>query len=170
MNKIYIDFDGVILDTWDLIFKKYCEIYNTTNIKDNDIKKIMLNIGWNFILENSKEINHSLENIKKISKTHDICILSKVNSKQEQNAKTNFLLQNNIKKMCFVPYNSSKIRYVDPHNNILIDDDIKNLEEWEQYGGIAIFFNKDLNNYDSYGNNNDKFIIINDLLKIYDII
>ena len=65
MNKIYIDFDGVILDTWDLIFKKYCEIYNTTNIKDNDIKKIMLNIGWNFILENSKEINHSLENIKK---------------------------------------------------------------------------------------------------------
>ncbi len=52
----------------------------------------------------------------------------------------------------------------------IILNSIKNLEEWEQYGGIAIFFNKDLNNYDSYGNNNDRFIIINDLLKIYDII
>lgn len=32
------------------------------------------------------------------------------------------------------------------------------------------FFNENLNNYDGYGNKNDKFLIINDLLKIYDII
>ena len=170
MTKIYIDFDGVILDTWEVIFKKYYEEFNTTDIKEDNIKKIMLTIGWNYILENSKEINYSLEKIKRISKTHDICILTKINSKQEQNAKTNFLLENKIKKMCFVPYTSSKTQYVDPHNNILIDDDIKNLEEWEQHGGIAIFFNKDLNNYDSYGKKNNKFVIINDLLKIYGII
>lgn len=170
MTKIYIDFDGVILDTWEVIFKKYYEEFNTTDIKEDNIKKIMLTIGWNYILENSKEINYSLEKIKRISKTHDICILTKINSKQEQDVKTNFLLENKIKKMCFVPYTSSKTQYVDPHNNILIDDDIKNLEEWEQHGGIAIFFNKDLNNYDSYGNKNNKFVIINDLLKIYGII
>lgn len=170
MTKIYIDFDGVILDTWEVIFKKYYEEFNTTDIKEDNIKKIMLTIGWNYILENSKEINYSLEKIKRISKTHDTCILTKINSKQEQDAKTNFLLENKIKKMCFVPYTSSKTQYVDPHNNILIDDDIKNLEEWEQHGGIAIFFNKDLNNYDSYGNKNNKFVIINDLLKIYGII
>lgn len=170
MTKIYIDFDGVILDTWEVIFKKYYEEFNTTDIKEDNIKKIMLTIGWNYILENSKEINYSLEKIKRISKTHDICILTKINSKQEQDAKTNFLLENKIKKMCFVPYTSSKTQYVDPHNNILIDDDIKNLEEWEQHGGIAIFFNKDLNNCDSYGNKNNKFVIINDLLKIYGII
>ena len=170
MTKIYIDFDGVILDTWEVIFKKYYEEFNTTDTKEDNIKKIMLTIGWNYILENSKEINYSLEKIKRISKTHDICILTKINSKQEQDVKTNFLLENKIKKMCFVPYTSSKTQYVDPHNNILIDDDIKNLEEWEQHGGIAIFFNKDLNNYDSYGNKNNKFVIINDLLKIYGII
>ena len=170
MTKIYIDFDGVILDTWEVILKKYYEEFNTTDIKEDNIKKIMITIGWNYILENSKEINYSLEKIKRISKIHDICILTKINSKQEQDAKTNFLLENKIKKMCFVPYTSSKTQYVDPHNNILIDDDIKNLEEWEQHGGIAIFFNKDLNNYDSYGNKNNKFVIINDLLKIYGII
>lgn len=170
MTKIYLDFDGVILDTWEVIFKKYYEVFNTTDIKEDNIKKIMLTIGWNYILKNSKEINYSLEKIKRISKTYDICILTKVNSKQEQVAKTNFLLKNKIKKMCFVPYTSSKAQYVDPHNNILIDDDIKNLEEWSQRGGIAIFFNKNLNNYDSFGNKNIKFVIINDLLKIYDII
>lgn len=170
MTKIYIDFDGVILDTWEVIFKKYYEKFNTTDIKEDNIKNIMLTIGWNYILENSKEINYSLEKIKRISKTHDIYILTKINSKQEQDAKTSFLLENKIKKMCFVPYTSSKTQYVNPYNNILIDDDIKNLEEWEEHGGIAIFFNKHLNNYDSYGNKNNKFAIINDLLKIYDII
>ena len=170
MSKIYVDFDGVILDTWDVIFKKYYEKYNTFYIKENNIKKIMLDIGWNYILENSKEINDSLEKFKKIGKTYDIYILSKINSKQEQDAKTNFLLKNNIKKMYFVPYNLSKIQYVDPYNNILIDDEIKNLEEWEQHGGIAIFFDKNLNKYDSYGNKNNKYLTINDLLKIYDII
>lgn len=170
MTKIYIDFDGVILDTWEVIFKKYFENYNTTNIKENNIKKLMLSMGWKYILENSKEINYSLEKINQISKHYNICILTKVNSKQEQDAKANFLLANNIKEMCFVPYNASKIQYVNPHKNILIDDDIKNLEEWEQCGGKAIFFNKDLINCDSYGNINNKFTIINDLLKIYDII
>ena len=176
MTKIYIDFDGVILDTWEVIFKKYYEEFNTTDIKEDNIKKIMLTIGWDYILENSKEINYSLEKIKRISKTHDICILTKINSKQEQNAKTNFLLENKIKKMCFVPYTSSKTQYVDPHNNILIDDDIKNLEEFNNTIKQKTTFKNNgkeervLNNYDSYGKKNNKFVIINDLLKIYGII
>lgn len=170
MSKIYIDFDGVILDTWKVILKEYYNQFKSTNIHENKIKELMLNIGWDNILNSSKEINDSIKKIKQMSKIYNICILSKINSQQEIISKTNFLLQKQIDKMCFVPYNHSKTQYVDPHNNILIDDDIKNLEEWEQHGGKAIFFNKDLKNYDSYGNINNKFIIINDLLKIYDII
>ena len=30
-SKIYIDFDGVILDTWEVIFKKYYEKFNIRN-------------------------------------------------------------------------------------------------------------------------------------------
>ena len=38
-------------------------------------------------------------------------------------------------------------------------------------GDLAdFFFNEKLDDYDSYGKKNDKYIIINDLLKIYDII
>lgn len=72
--------------------------------------------------------------------------------------------------MCFVPYNASKIQFVDVNGNILIDDDLKNLNDWQNYGGISIFFNEKLDDYDSYGKRNDKYIIINDLLKIYDLI
>lgn len=32
--------------------------------------------------------------------------------------------------MCFVPYNASKIQFVDVNGNILIDDDLKNLNDW----------------------------------------
>lgn len=170
MTKVYIDFDGVILDTWEIISKEYYNKFESTDISEDNIKKLMIDIGWNNILKNSKEINYSIEKIKQISKIYDICILSKINSINEEKEKSKFLLNNEIKEMCFVPYASSKTQYVDPQDNILIDDDIKNLEEWEQHGGKAIFFNKDLNNHDSYGNINDKFVIINDLLRIYDII
>lgn len=170
MNKIYIDFDGVILDTWEVILKKYNEQFKSTEIEENKIKKVMLDIGWNYILDSSKEINNALKKIKEISKKYEVCILSKVNSIEEQNSKKKFLQNNGINNISFVPYNSSKTQYVNVYKNILIDDDLKNLEEWEQKGGISIFFNKNLDNYDSYGNKNNNFILINDLSKIYDII
>lgn len=170
MNKIYVDFDGVILDTWEVIIEKYKEQFKTMEIDENKIKKLMLDIGWNFILDNSEEINNSLKKIKEISKKYEVCILTKVNSIEEKKSKMNFLQKEGINKMCFVPYDSSKTQYANPHKNILIDDDLKNLEEWEQKGGISIFFNKNLDNYDSYGNKNNNFIIIDDLLKIYGII
>ena len=49
-------------------------------------------------------------------------------------------------------------------------DDLKKLNDWQNCGGLPIFFNEKLDDYDSYGKKNDKYIIINDLLKIYDII
>lgn len=170
MIKIYIDFDGVILDTWAVITKEYYKKFEGPSIDQCEIKKTMLDIGWEKIIKNSREINESINKIKLLSETYDICILSKINSVNEKEEKTKFLLNNTIKDMCFVPYESSKTQYVDVRNNILIDDDIVNLEEWSKQGGRSIFFNEDLNSFDSYGNKNDNFIIINDLLKIYDII
>ena len=170
MSKLYIDFDGVILDTWELIFKKYYEQYNTADISEKRIKKLMLNIGWDYILNNSKEINESIKKIKRLDQKYDICILTKVNSTEEKTEKAIFLQKVGIKNMIFVPYEESKTKYAVTHNNILIDDDLKNLKEWEENGGISIYFNKNLKIFDSYGNKNNKFIIINDLSKIYDII
>lgn len=170
MNKIYIDFDGVILDTWEVILKKYKERYHTSIIEENKIKFLMLDIGWGYILENSEEISNSINKIHQISKKYGVSILSKINSNEEKEAKIKFLKKHGINNFYFVSYDCQKTQVVDPCKNILIDDDVKNLEEWEHAGGNSIFFNKDLKNYDSYGNENKNFIIINDLIKIYDII
>jgi len=169
MTKIYIDFDGVILDTWSVIIEEYYNKYGNLNLTDEKIKQIMLDIGWNNIILRSKEINNSINNITKISKKYDVCILSKINSEEEMLEKRKFLLENNIKKMEFVWYEDTKSKYVSSNRDILIDDTIKNLDEWELAGGMGIFFDKDLNNSDGYGTINNKYIILNDLLKICDI-
>ncbi len=170
MTNIYIDFDGVILDTWEVIFKEYQRKYNTKDIIEENLKNIMLEIGWNYILKESREINNSLEKIIHLQKNQKVCILSKINSDEEKHKKREYLLNNGIDTMCFVPYNTSKTQFVNAKDNILIDDDLENLNDWLEQGGISIYFNEQLNNYDSYENKNEKFIIINDLSKIYDII
>ena len=169
MVKIYVDFDGVILDTWNVIFKEYIKLYNTDILEEDKLKSLMLNIGWGNILLNSRQINDSIKKIKDISKVYEVYILTKINSQKEKNAKKEYLLKYNINNFYFVPYEHSKTQYVNAENNILIDDDINNLDDWNLHGGKSIFFNKDLSDYDSYGNKNNNYTIIDDLLKIYDI-
>ena len=36
MTEIYIDFDGVIVDTWNLIYNEYKKKYKTTEINEKD--------------------------------------------------------------------------------------------------------------------------------------
>ena len=130
----------------------------------------MFDLGWDVILENSEEINNSFKKIHCLMKDYQIFILTKVNSDEEQKAKALFLKKKKIFNVIFVPYNSLKSDVVKPFGSILIDDVIYNLEEWEQNGGISILFNEYMKNEDSYGNKSSKFIIIDDLLKICDII
>ena len=144
--------------------------YNKININDKELKQVMLEIGWENILSRSEEINNSIKNINKLENDFEIFIISKVNSEEEIKEKTRYLDNHNIKNKIFVPYNCSKADAVIPNNDVLIDDDINNLDEWNRNGGISILFNKKLENIDSYGHINTKYIIIDDLLKIYDII
>lgn len=169
-TRIYIDFDGVIQETWSVIFQNYCFKYNATIINDVDLRQSMLDMGWNNILEKSEEINNAYNKIYHLMDKYEIFILTKINSKEEQEAKKIFLNEKKISNIIFVPYDARKNDFVNSHNCVLIDDEIYNLEEWEQSGGIAILFNRYMKNIDSYGNSSDKFVIIDDLMKICDII
>lgn len=130
----------------------------------------MLDLGWNFILENSRIINNSYQKIHYLMTKYEVFILTKVNSIEEQKAKTLFLKKQNILNIICVPYSFSKCDLVNPSGSILIDDVIYNLEEWKRGGGIPILFNENMKNVDCYENKSDEFIIIDDLLKICDII
>ena len=153
--KIYIDFDGVILDTDTTI---------DNVIKDSNIeKKEYIRIcNWDNLLNNTNVINNSLDYLRK-SKL-DINLLSKISTLEEGTAKIKYLRNNSIDiNIHLVPNKISKSDMVNPKGNILIDDKVYNLDEWSSKGGISIFFNKNNNDIDIYGNTNTKYKKISDL-------
>ena len=153
--KIYIDFDGVILDTDTTI---------NNIIKDNNIdkKEYISNCNWDNLLNSTDVINNSINYLKE-SKL-DINLLSKISTLEEGIAKVKYLRNNNINmNIHLVPTKISKSDIVNPKGNILIDDKVYNLDEWNSKGGTSIFFNKYNDDIDIYGKTNTKYKKINDL-------
>lgn len=140
MIKLYLDFDGVILNTIDVTYK----MLNKKNITNQEqIDNFYKNLDWNQLLSQCEEINHSIQNIKRLlkSKYYQVAILTHVISKEEADAKRQYL-KNKIKNLevITVNINKNKCDEVDCKNAILVDDYINNLELWYQKGGIPIKF------------------------------
>lgn len=72
---------------------------------------------------------------KRISKVYEVYILTKINSQKEKNKNQEYSLKYNINNFYFVPYKHSKTQCVNAEDNILIDDDINNLNNWNLHGG-----------------------------------
>ena len=148
---IDLDFDGVILDT-DKVLKE----------EHDGSKDFIKNYDWFKLMRDDLVINNSLEFIR--NSKYDICLLSKISSMCEGQAKIKFLRDKDINiNINLVPTGVLKNSVVNPKGNILIDDKIYNLDKWTESGGIGIFFNKDLENIDMYGKVNTKYRVINDL-------
>ena len=154
--KIYVDFDGVIKDTDKIIDLEYSKV---DNIKRSEFVK---NYDWDKLLEVSDVINNSLDYL--INTKYDVYILSKISSMNEGIAKVKYLRESGVNiNIHLVPTQVSKSDVVIAKGNILIDDKVYNLDEWENNGGLGIFFNKDDLDYDVRGNKNTKYKKINSL-------
>lgn len=155
--KVYVDFDGVILDTDFIIDRDYSKI---DDIKRSDFIK---NYDWNKLVNEASVINNSLDNLK--NSKFDTYILSKISSMNEGIAKVKYLRESGVNiNIHLVPTKISKSDVVSVRGNILIDDKVYNLDEWVDNGGIGIFFNKDNLDYDIRGNENTKYKKINSLV------
>lgn len=155
----YIDFDQVILATEDLLFNEYLE-KKAQGIYLDKIKYLE-DFDWEWLVFNSEVIADSINIIKSIPNTK---ILTKVHSLKEASAKIKFLRANNVEnEIIIVPVGHKKTDLVPAKNNILIDDSVKNLDDWTNAGGIAYFFNKDNKNIDNWGITNTKYQKINNL-------
>ena len=150
MKQLYIDFDGVILDT---MTKSYEEL-KKENIDRKDQDKVMeffRNLDWKKLIEETEEINDSINEIKKIcnSKKFNVYILTHVNSTNEMIEKIKYL----HKKLPLVtvvsgPKEIPKTEVVNPSAAILIDDYSGNIKEWQKKLGIGIKFVKELEGSD----------------------
>ena len=133
MCRIYIDFDGVLVDT-----PKYIK----QEIKRNgNLESTFANIKWDELLSKCSEICENLSYLKGIFKNNDIKILTHVYSQNEKMEKAKFINDyiGNI-DILFVPHNIKKSEYVNPKGNLLIDDYSVNIESWKNNGGIGYLF------------------------------
>lgn len=142
MKKLYIDFDGVIMTTNKNIDELI--LNNKLHLKTQDeIMKFIQNIQWENLLESSDEISDAFTHLQTLNNSDDfsVSILTHVCSIQEAEAKKKLLSKKvgNI-EVIPVPKTQEKCHFVDPTNAILVDDYTKNLELWEQHGGIGIKF------------------------------
>lgn len=159
MIKLYLDCDGVILDT---INRSYQMIKEAGITDEMEVRKFYSSISWEKLIRESGEIDNSISKIKELVKYFDVEILTHVNSDNEAMVKKKYfagvLPGVNV---ITVPKNIAKADFVDPEGAILVDDFSPNLEYWEEKGGISVKF--------SDSGKECPYIIITDLLQLLDI-
>lgn len=159
--KIYIDFDGVIMNTNKSI-TKLLDVNKVDRTNFRETVKFLTTLNWEEILNESNEINNAFHYLKEINNKLDVAILTHVSSEKEIKLKKQIILDNvgNL-ELIPVPREIDKCNYVDAKDSILIDDYSKNLELWEVSGGVGIkFSNKEHHKFKSLYNLIDIFKFI----------
>lgn len=138
MTKLYLDCDGVILDTINMSYKMLKE----KGIEREEEKKdFYRNLSWEELIIEAGEINNATDKIKKLAEIYDVAILTHVISEGEIIAKENYFKEVLPEvKVIAVPKEIRKADAVDPKGNILVDDFLPNLDYWHEKGGISIKF------------------------------
>lgn len=165
---IYIDFDGVILDTNELLFEEWRKNPDRHLLSEFDKIKYIQKSNWNYIINNSDIINDSIYYLQQMDPNQS-SILTKIHSLDNEGiAKIRWLRDKGIKQsIILVPYAVKKTDVVDASGNILVDDSLKNLDDWKKDNGIPIFFDINNDDYDSWQQPNiKKYQKVLDLSKI----
>ena len=138
-QKIFIDFDGVIFDTEQRVVER-------KNLRpDISWNDFFEELDWFELLDEAKVINNAIDYILEgQEKTKQLAILTKIHTLIEMEAKVKALRSRKVEvPILFVPPHVKKSQIYLPNNGeILIDDSIKNLIDWEQKGGKSIYFSE----------------------------
>jgi hypothetical protein len=145
MKNLYIDFDGVILDTITPVYNLAKKLNLDVKTQTKEIGLLYSKIDWETLIEESEELSDSIKSIKELreSKKFNISILTHINSLKEAKAKIEFT--NNLFEdltIIPVPKSVSKTKMTQTKDAILVDDYSGNLREWEKEGGIGVKFSK----------------------------
>ena len=156
MQKLYLDCDGVILDT---INRSYIMLKELGITAEPQITEFYSKLNWEKLIKESGEINNSISKIKELSKYFDIEILTHINSEDEVRVKLEYFKEKlpGI-KVITVPKPIKKADFVVPKGVILVDDYNSNLDYWYEKGGIPIKF--------SDSGKENKYTAITDLLDL----
>lgn len=161
MKKLYIDFDGVILDTIKVTYEMIEKLGLGT---PEEVKEFYYNLDWNHLIKQTPEISDSINCIRKImnSNLFDVKVLTHIISYNEGLGKIEYL-KSKIPELevILVPKQINKADMVNPKDAILVDDFLGNLDLWHDKGGISVKF--------SDGNKKSKYRTVTKLDQIIDL-
>lgn len=137
--NLYIDFDGVILDTLTPLLKEK----ETKNISQEQELEFFINYPWEKLLIDENIINNAIDDIREIIKSNkfNLAILTHVNSLNEATLKVKYI-RKYFKDITIIPCPKeiSKTKMIHTKDAILVDDYAGNLREWEKEEGIPVRF------------------------------
>jgi len=145
MEKIYLDCDGVILDTESGLFDRYYELKKLNpNLKRG---QYLAELDWNMWISQCQVLKDAVTILNNYDpKVADI--LTKVHSLQEAKAKIDYFRSQRVKNnIIIVPSNVKKSSVVDAGGNILVDDSTSNLVDWQVENGIPFYFGGEVTSF-----------------------
>lgn len=160
---LYCDCDGVIFNTIDVAFQIMqdagCDMNNKREI-DYYFSHIL---NWNDIFSKATIINDSIDKIKLLKESNifsDVIILTKLSGSYDEEGLKREIFRDYLPstKVITLQFGLSKAGVVNAQNNVLIDDELHNCNNWKDNNGVAILFSQ--KNADFRKN------IVNDLLDI----
>ena len=136
--KKYIDCDGVILDTETGLFDAY---YEQKKLNPELRKRTYLEqLDWQYWIRQAKVIEDAIAILREYDPS-GADILTMVHSMQEAIAKIEYFREQKVRNnIIIVPDTVTKSSVVSAAGNILIDDSIRNLDDWQINGGLPIYF------------------------------
>ena len=148
-RDVYIDFDGVVLNTEE-------RLEQMVESSGLSWREFLLNLNWEQFLHESSELNEALSILRELEKRkREVSILTKVNSLYELREKIIYLRDKNINiPIIGVPVELAKSTIVIPKKGeILIDDFHKNIAKWNAAGGEGFLYsgNDDVENHEVDG-------------------
>lgn len=145
MKELYIDFDGVIIDTIPFLYKAMEESKIDAS-NEEEKRDFFSKYDFSKIINDKNILNDSINCIEKLKRSNifQISILTHINSLEEGIVKVNYL-RKYFKDITIVltPKQLEKTEMVHSKGAILVDDYSGNLRVWESKGGIPIRFSKE---------------------------
>lgn len=148
--NLYVDFDGVILNSIDISYKRIHDRYGEF-VTTEEASEFYQSIDWNEFIRECMPINDSISHLQEIidSGRFNVTVLSHVLSSHEAMAKEQFLNEC-LPGIHFISVMKPRHKWeaVDCRDAILIDDYSENLDLWREHGGIPIKFSLKDKEYD----------------------
>lgn len=145
MLNLYIDFDGVIMNTIDVTYKMADDLGIERNYEN--YLKFYQKLDWREVLNKSEAISDSWNCIQRIieSNKFNVSILTHVTSISEIEEKVK-IIREHFRDITIIPVpkSISKTEMLKAEGSVLVDDFVHNLKEWEAAGGYGVRFDLDM--------------------------